>query len=163
MNLADNILIVYFSWAGNTRKAAQAIQTATGGELFEVLPQTPYPSDYTTCVNQAEKEVWDDYRPPLKEDLADITAYDLVFVCSPNWWGSLAPPMATFLAGHSFAGKRVAPFCSHGGGGAGRTVEEIEKLCPDAVLLEGLQIVGSEDEDEGHLNAWLKKIGVPMK
>lgn len=74
---------------------------------------------------------------------ADIDAYDVVFVGSPCWWGTVAPPVATFLAAYDWSGKTVAPFMTHGGSRMGRSEDDIEKLCPGATLLGGLPVRGS--------------------
>ena len=37
----------------------------------------------------------------------------------------------------------VAPFCTQGGGGAGRFVADVRKACPQATIKEGLAIRGS--------------------
>mgnify|MGYP002956641217 CR=1 FL=1 len=44
------VLVAYFSHSGNTREMARQIADASGGELFEIVPVTPYPSDYQTVV-----------------------------------------------------------------------------------------------------------------
>ena len=69
--------------------------------------------------------------------------YDVVFVGSPCWWGTVAPPVATFLAAYDWSGKTVAPFMTHGGSRMGRSEDDIEKLCPGATLLGGLPVRGS--------------------
>lgn len=40
-----NILIVYFSWGGNTRGIAEEIQRQTGADLFEIEMVTPYSTE----------------------------------------------------------------------------------------------------------------------
>ena len=40
-------LIAYFSWSNNTRTMAEYIQNQTGGDLYEIVPVTPYPTEYT--------------------------------------------------------------------------------------------------------------------
>ena len=55
---AKKILIAYFSWGGNTQHVAEHIAALTGGTLFRIEPEKPYPIEYTPCtdVAQAEKE-----------------------------------------------------------------------------------------------------------
>lgn len=54
---AKKVLVAYYSHSGNTREVARQIAGASGGELFEIIPVTPYPSDYQTVVDQAKKEI----------------------------------------------------------------------------------------------------------
>ena len=49
-------LVVYFSWSGDTRKVAESIQSQTGSDIFEIVPQTPYSTDYNTVVDAAKAE-----------------------------------------------------------------------------------------------------------
>ena len=77
------ILIVYYSrkgqnyWAGsiknlpkgNTAVAAEFIQQATGGDIFEIDTVNPYPEDYTACINQAKAELRSKARPEIKKYL----------------------------------------------------------------------------------------------
>lgn len=45
--LAKKILIAYFSWGGNTQHVAEHIAALTGGTLFRIEPEKPYPTEYT--------------------------------------------------------------------------------------------------------------------
>lgn len=108
------VLVAYFSHSGNTREMARQIAEATNGDLFEIVPQSAYPAQYDAVTAQAKREIGRGYRPALKGRLPDIGAYDVVFVGSPCWWGTVAPPVATFLAAYDWSGKTVAPFMTHG-------------------------------------------------
>ena len=41
---AKKVLVAYYSHSGNTREVARQIAGVSGGELFEIVPVTPYPS-----------------------------------------------------------------------------------------------------------------------
>ena len=43
---ADNVLVAYFSWSGNTRTVAGYVKELTGGDLFEIATVKPYPTEY---------------------------------------------------------------------------------------------------------------------
>ena len=58
----------------------------------------------------------------------------------PNWWASIPMPIATFLEQYDFAGKRIIPFCSHGGGRFGQSLTAIAKLAPESNMGQGLSI-----------------------
>jgi flavodoxin len=137
------ILVAYFSQTGNTRAGADQIRNATGGDIFEIQPVDPYTGDYQALVDQARKEIDSNYRPALKTTVEDIGSYDVIFVGSPNWWSTIAPPVAAFLTSYDLSGKTIAPFMTHGGGGLGHSVSDIKQLCPKSTVLEGLAINGS--------------------
>lgn len=151
------VLVAYFSHSGNTREMARQIAEATNGDLFEIVPQSAYPAQYDVVMAQAKREIGRGYRPALKGRLPDIGAYDVIFVGSPCWWGTVAPPVATFLAAYDWSGKTVAPFMTHGGSRMGRSEEDIGKLCHGATLLGGLPVRGSAVK--GSLDAVGKWIG----
>lgn len=138
--MAEPILIVYFSRSGNTRKIANLIQQAVGGTLHEIQPEAPYPNAYNAVVEQAKKEIQAGYKPALRLTLNHIEAYDAIFVGSPNWWNTLAPPVATFLAEHDLSGKTIAPSCTHGGGGLGKVAQDMAKLCPKSTVLSSFEV-----------------------
>lgn len=151
------MLIVYFSHSGNTRAVAEQIRAATGGELLELRPAAPYPETYDDVVEQAKKEVRSGYTPPLRTKMPDISTYDVIFVGSPNWWGTIAPPVRTFLTENDLAGKTVAPFITHEGSRLGRAVEDIRSLCPQAVVTPGLAVRGSAASSaRAETEAWLR-------
>lgn len=130
------ILIAYYSHSGNTKEAAEKIQSLTGADLFEIKPANEYPKDYNAVVNQAKQEKADDVRPELVS-LGNVKAYDILFIGTPVWWYTMASPVKTFLSANNFEGKIVAPFCTHGGGGASSTYTDIQKLAQGAEVKEG--------------------------
>jgi len=153
------ILIVYFTRSGNTREMAQQIKDATGGDIFEVQPLNPYPPDYDDVVDQAKSEISAHVKPPLKSKVENIASYDVIFVGSPNWWDTIAPPVATFLSNYDLSGKTIIPFITHQGSRMGRSVSDIKKLCPHSTVLTGLPIRGdSVKSSRDTVVKWLREI-----
>lgn len=140
---SNKMLIVYYSWSGNTKAAAEQIQKMTGGDLFEITPVKAYPTNYKACVDQAKKEINEGFKPELATKIEDIKKYDVVFIGSPNWWSTIAPPVATFLTSYDLSGKTVIPFITHGGGGMARCEADIKKLCGKSNVLDGRAFSGS--------------------
>ena len=114
------VAVVYFSWGGNTRFAAETIAKKAGAETFEIKAEKPYNSDFHKCCDEAKPECRAKTLRPIKAiEGLDLAKYDVVFVGSPNWWGTIAPPVRTWLTQNSAAlkGKTVCLFQTHGGGG----------------------------------------------
>lgn len=156
-----NTLIAYFSYTGHTKGIAQQLQELTGGTLFEIKPAIPYSDDYDTTERQGRKETKDGYRPELEEMPAELASYDTILLGTPNWFNTVAPPVASFLVDSDLSGKKIALFCTNGGGGLGHTVADIRAICKDAEILDSINIY--EDGGSGareNLSDWLKKIGV---
>ncbi len=150
-------LIVYYSHSGTTRRLAELIAKETGGDLLELVPETAYPRDYNTVVAQAKRELQSGFRPALKTALPDLSAYDMVFVGTPNWWSSPAPPVLTFLEQADIKGVQIAPFCTHGGGGSGHIRRDMEKAGRGAAILPELSVYGGSGK-AADIQKWLKKI-----
>jgi len=152
------VLIAYYSWGGNTRNMAEQIKAFTNADIFEIVPTTAYPKDYTACTKQAKQEINDNFKPTLKTKLDNLDSYDIIIIGSPNWWSTIAPPVATFLSSYNLKGKTILPFITHEGSRMGRSVEDIKKLCPTATILEGLPIRGSSVKNSGNdIQKWLRE------
>ncbi|MBQ6673535.1 MAG: NAD(P)H-dependent oxidoreductase [Spirochaetia bacterium] len=165
----SNILIVYYSrkgqnyWAGeiknlskgNTAAAAEFIQQAIGGDMFEIDTVKPYSEDYTECINQAKSELRAKARPEIQKFIDSIDRYDTIFVGYPNWWGTMPMCMLTFLEHYDFAGKKIVPFCTNEGSGMGNSERDLKKVCRGSDVKPGLSITGNRVyQMESRIKAW---------
>lgn len=132
-------LILFYSYSGNTKKTAEIIQRHTKADLTEILPVSSYPADYDACVNQAEKEVEAGIEPAIQELKVSIGDYQTIFVGTPVWWYTIAPPLRTVLTANKWKGKTVYPFATHGGG-LGNTFAAVQKFCAGATVMKGIDI-----------------------
>ncbi len=157
----SKILIAYYSWSGNTQKAAEEIQRQTGGKLFEITTTQIYPQDRRELTAQVRQEIANGFKPTLKDKIDNIAQYDTVFIGSPNWLGTIAPAVISFLTSYDLSGKNVIPFITNGGGGAQNTIAKITDLCA------GCQIsptpwIGYKDDTTG-LPDWIKTLELNQK
>ena len=130
--------VIYFSWSGNTRFAAETIAKKAGAALFEIKAETPYNSNFNKCCDEAKPECYGKKLRPIKAiEGLDLAKYDVVFVGSPNWWGTLAPPVRTWLTQNAAAlkGKTVCLFQTHGGGGMQRVGKEFAEIFGDTATV----------------------------
>lgn len=130
------IAVVYFSWSpdGNTRFAAETIAKKVGADLFEITPEKPYSTDFKTCCDEAKDECKGKLERPIKQiEGLDLKKYDLVFIGTPNWWGTLAPPARTFAQKNldDLKGKKVCLFLTHGSGGMQNLGKDFAELIGD--------------------------------
>ncbi len=169
----EKCLIAYFSRSGNnnvsgkivnlqvgnTKLLASMIRERTGGDLFSIDTVQSYPKDYSATVNIAKKELNGNTRPELASRVENMESYNVVFLGYPNWLGTMPMPVFTFLEEYDFSGKTIVPFCTHGGGGMGRSEDDIAKLCPEAKLLKGFSIQGSRvSAAKKDVKDWLESI-----
>lgn len=150
-------IVIYYTWAGHTKSMAEIISEKTGAELVEIKPQTPYSDNYNTVVTAAKEEIKKGYLPPIEEVNCDLTQYDTVYIGTPIWWGTMAPPLMTYLKEQDFSGKTVMPFSTHGGGGKGHCDTDIEKLCTDAKVMSMYTAYeGGGRNAEKEIAVWIK-------
>ena len=153
------VLVTYFSRSGNTREMAQQIQKIMGGDIFEIQTVTPYPFEYNAVTKQAKQELESGFKPPIKAKVTNIKEYDIVFVGSPNWWNTIAPPVMTFLSEHDLSGKTIVPFITHAGSGLGRSATDIAKLAPKATMRDGLALWGKDvKSSQEQVAKWLQDL-----
>ena len=156
---ADKTLIVYYSYTDDTRKLANMIHERVGGDILEIQPLELYPDDYNAAYAQGRKEVEERIKPKLNNNFKDISEYGTIYLGSPIWFGTIAPPVASFLYGQSLAGKTIVPFFTYDGLGVGQSNEEIARLSPNAKVAEGFAIKRTEVGKAGEaLDKWLNGI-----
>ena len=124
----------------NTQTVAVELSRLTEGDLFEIVPERDYPVSHTECSEIALQEYEDDARPALMTHVEDMEQYDVVYIGFPIW--RYCEPMAirTFLEEYDFKGKTIRPFCTSMDVGIEDAQANITRLCPDAVVTDGLRI-----------------------
>ncbi len=157
----SNILVAYFSAGGTTGRTAKLLAKAAGAELFEIQPKAPYTAadlDWTNKKSRSSLEMNDPAsRPEIESRIADMGAFDTVFVGFPIWWYTAPTIVKTFLESYDFAGKTIVPFATSGGSGLGRTADALRPCAPDAVWKTGKVLRG---ETETSLKNWVESLGV---
>lgn len=151
-------VIVFYSYSGITRRLAEDIALIVGGELRELKPEKPYSFSYNTAVKEARAEIEKGYCPPLSQGAESLGEAEVIFIGSPNWLKTFAPPIRTFLHKVDLRGKTIIPFCTHGGGGFGKMMEEYRASCPASTVQEGIAL--KSDYDFENLERWLSALTV---
>lgn len=154
-----NALIVYFSHSGNTKSVAMEIRNQTGADIFEIVPETPYTTDYDELLDVAQDEKRDNARPAISGTVENLEKYDMIYLGFPNWWADMPMVLYTFLDTYDLSGKTIAPFVTSGGSGFSNTISTIKSMEPDANIEDGLAIRDSaSDDSEDAVADWLEKL-----
>lgn len=141
---------------GNTEVAAGMIQKLTDAALFKIEPQKPYSKSYNECIAQAQDDQKRDARPELKSYPESLNDYQTIYLCYPNYWGTMPMAVFTFLEHFDMTGKTIKPLCTHEGSGLGSSVSDIRRLCPGAKVEEGLALCGgSVSRAEEKIKEWV--------
>lgn len=154
------VLIVYYSWSGNTRTVANYIHEIVGGDIIELEPKEAYTRDMNELSGIALNEKRKNARPALKTVINDMEDYDTIFIGYPNWWSDMPMLMYTFLDEYDLSGKTIAPFVTHGESGLSGTPSKIQKEEPKAIVTEGLAVQHDNiDNSKSSVKQWISKIG----
>lgn len=156
----QKVLIIYFSHSGNTKIAAERLREKTGGDIYAIETVRTYPEVYRNLTEEAKRELEAHDLPELKGPPPDLAPYDLILVGGPVWWYTVSTPLMKFLEQTDFQGKRVAVFCTHGGG-TGHYLEDFKTQAKNAVVLDCLYLWGSEAGSRNTsrtLDNWLTKL-----
>lgn len=140
--MTEKSLVLYYSWSGNTRRIAHIIAAKLGADIYEITPKQPYPADYGSTTARAKKEMQNRTYPPLNAIPIQWKQYGMVYLGTPNWFSTVAPPVASFLWETMPTEKMILPFCTHGGGGEGHIAKDITDYCLGCDVLPMLSIRG---------------------
>ena len=156
---SKKVLVAYFSATGTTQKLANKIANVTGGDLFEIKPEKPYTNadlDWMDSKSRSSVEMRDrTSRPAIASEADNMAQYDVVFVGFPIWWYREPSIIDTFIESYDFSGKLIIPFATSGGSPIGNSGENMQKLAPDAKVLEGKCFPVTVSESE--LKIWVKE------
>ena len=162
-NLSGEVDTVTYA-SGNTVSIAGIIEDLTGADVFEIELASPYSSRYNTVLREAKDDQKIQARPELKNSIDNFDQYDTVYLGFANWWASIPMPIATLLENYDFSGKRIIPFCTHGGGRFGQSISAIAKLSPASEILEPFEVYyGGRSSLERDVKNWLLDNGVELK
>lgn len=147
---------------GTTEYLAHLIQKNVGGDVHRIQTIEPYPADFDAVVDQNHDEMDEGALPQLVESRLNMAQYDTVFIGYPIWATNAPQAIFSFLTEYDLSGKRIIPFCTHDGYGAGSSYSDIAEAIPRAKeVLEGLAIEAPDvPEAENVVAGWLQDIGV---
>lgn len=107
--MSGQSLILYYSNSGNTKRAAQQLQTRTGATLIELKLAPAYPQSYFGLGLRTKRQLKKNRHPAITNDL-NLAPYTTIYLGFPTWFHR--PPMFvnTFFETADLNGKRVVPF-----------------------------------------------------
>ncbi len=153
-------LVAYFSASGVTEKKAKLLAEVTGGDLFEIEPTERYTQADLNWMDKKSRSTLEmndpKSRPAIAKKVADMDAYDTVYVGFPIWWYVEPSIINTFLESYDFSGKTVVPFCTSGGSGTGKMDSVMHGICKGDVNWKPAKLVNGFDA--GKMKAWVESL-----
>lgn len=110
------IIVIYYSFEGNTKLIANTITQAVDSDLLRLQPAGEVKAKSFLKYVWCGKQVMLNKKPELLPYHFNPDDYDLIFMGTPVWAWSFAPPWRTFLTENKLENKNIALFCCHGGG-----------------------------------------------
>lgn len=158
-------LIVYYSYAGHSKMIAEKVQKKLNCDMVELQPVNAYPDDYQYVVDMSEAKTDKQYiNPELKPLEVDLKEYDKIVLLYGVWWYGPSAPIITFLEENDLSGKTIVP-CSTNAGWLGHSLKDIEKMCPNSNVVNGISIKFGMDHTtneiltpEKEIDEWIEKI-----
>ena len=142
---------------GNTAVLAQKIGEKLHVVPEELQPAQPYPQNYQAMTALAKLENNGAAAPALQSEII-LAERAVIFLGYPIWWGSFPKIVTNFLAAHDFTGTTIYPFCTHEGSGFGTSLTDLQKLCPQAVIKQGLSVQGTRaSKSAAAVTNWLSQ------
>jgi flavodoxin len=155
------VLVVYYSFTGNTRILAQALREKTCGVMHGVDTYTPYLE--RTVEKETRRELESGDLPFMKYPVSFLLAYDFILVGGPVWHYTVSTPLMSFLSAADFGGNRVAAFCTHERG-VGRYFHDFACRARNARLVANFELnICRHDrcsDMEKLLVEWLDSLGI---
>jgi len=154
-------LVLYYSFEGNTKKIAEVIAKETGADIEEVKPVKEMRSRGFGKFLWGGSQVIMNKKPELRTLKVNPNDYDLIFIGTPVWASTYAPPIKTVLETGLFRNKKVAFFCTHEGG-PGKIEEKaknvIEKENEFIGSINLLNVAKNLDQIKMEISAWAKEM-----
>ena len=160
--MEKKILVSYFSCSGVTKNVGHRIASLIEGDEYEIKPKIPYTAADLNWMDKNSRSTIEmkdaSSRPEIGDTCTNMDEYDVIFVGFPIWWYVAPTIINTFLESYDFTNKHIYPFCTHEGSGLGKSISDLNKICPNAIIHQGLDIFGSQvfDSDE-KIFKWLKE------
>lgn len=155
-------LVAYFSASGVTAKLAKTLAEAVDGELFEIVPVTPYTAadvNWVNPVSRCNKEKVGKKDVPIKNKVENMDSFDTLFIGFPIWYWAAPNIINTFVKQYDLSGKKIVLFATSGGSNIGKTADKLKPY-----LSEGAEIIGAKvlngDQSVDSLKKWAESLGV---
>ena len=154
----DNVLVVYFSASGVTRKVADRLARTIRADQYEIEPVNKYTGvdlDWHDKRSRTTIEMEDKTaRPEMKEKHIGLEKYDTIILGFPVWWYTAPRIINTFIESNNLEGKKVYVFVTSGGSGSEGSFKDLKENYPNINFISSRRLRGTETEDD--YKEWIK-------
>ena len=160
----SDILVIYYSFTGNSKKVAEYVKDKLNADILELEPTVPFSSDYDEVVrewqnNDIKRDV------EIKPINIDLSGYKKVVLITGTWWYGITPVMKKFLKNYDLSNKDII-VASSNAGWIGHCFKDYKTLLPDSNIKGELDLVfsaenGKRDEmitSKSDIDSWIEKL-----
>lgn len=122
-NTDNKMLVIYFSRSGNTEAMAMEITKYYQAQLVH-LEAADYRPGFLGLVNAVKDSRSN--RAVITPETLDLSPYQTIFIGSPIWWYSPAPPVWQFVDNNDFTNKNVVLFTTFNSSFKQKYIDEFE-------------------------------------
>ena len=155
-------LVIFYSLEGNTKLIATTIANTINADILELKTKKTYAGKKLTKYFWGGRDVLFNSKPELEKIDKDINDYETIFIGTPIWVGTYAPPFNTFLNDYKIENKNIALFACHGGGGVSRFYTNIKKKIPNNNFIGEIDffdpLTNNKEESIEKVKAWIKEL-----
>lgn len=152
----DKVLLCYFSASGTTKKVAEKVASAVGGELFEIEPKEKYTDEDLNWMNKQSRssvEMNENIKPEIVNKVTNLNEYNKVLLAFPVWWYKEPTIIDKFLDKNDMTGKSIYVFVTSGSSSIDSTYKSLQNNYPILNFISGKRFNGNESEEE--YKSWL--------
>lgn len=155
-------LVVFYSLEGNTKLIADTIAEKINADILELKPKKKYPDLGFKKYFWGGRSVIFKEKPELLSYDINVDSYVNIFIGTPIWVGTYAPPYNTFLNKENIHDKNIYLFACHGGGGADKFYKSIKESIPNNVFKGQIDFNEPLKQNKevilDQIDSWLKNI-----
>jgi flavodoxin len=126
------VLVVYYSRSGQTEFVARQIAARCNADIERI--EDGRSREGVLGYLRSALEALVGWRPEIQKGRLRPADYDLVIVGTPVWFWGVASPVRSWVLRHRRALDHVAVFCTCGGSGHAKALDDLEHLCERAAL-----------------------------
>jgi len=124
-------LVIYYSYNGACARVSEAIQDVMHADILEVKPR-----------GKSRWMYFFSRKPKIEPAKVSFEEYDMIFIGTPVWFGTFAPPLHTFLKEYKLEHKKVALFCCSKRY-KGKLFEHLEELLKENKIVSKIELMHS--------------------
>ena len=157
-------LVIFYSLEGNTKFIAEKIAKKINGDILELNTKKQYPNKGFKKYFWGGRSVIFHQKPELIPYDKNIDEYDNIFIGTPIWVWTYAPPYNTFLEESIINNKNIYLFACHGGGGADKFYTSIKRDIPNNNFVSEIDfnepLTNKKEEAIDKLNKWIDNLNL---